>query len=364
LFAPFVGVLRNAGVKRVAGDIVADATWFRGVPYGAGWTADDLNDDYGAEVSAIAIEDNYAEIRVAPGAREGAAAEVTIVEPHTGLVLDNRVKTVAKGGTRRIDVTRLIGENVVHIFGEMPLGDKEMITEATVPKPASWFAAALKAELVRAGIAVDGLARSVRWPDAPPDTTAGTKLGDITSPPMRELVAAFMKPSQNLETNMVFSHVGEMSRTAEMPARRTSEELGVGALQEFLKKHGLPAEEVRLEEGSGLSRNNLATANATVALLTYMAKHPEGKAYEAGLPVAGVDGTLRRRMKGTPAEGKVHAKTGTLRYANSLSGYLTTAAGERLVFAAMLNRSIPVLGRPARDDLDELAVMLAGFAGK
>ncbi len=364
LFAPFVAVLRNAGVKRVAGDIVADATWFRGVPQGAGWTADDLNDDYGAEVSAISLEDNYAEIRVAPGAREGAAAEVTIIEPHTGLVLDNRVKTVAKGGVRRIDVTRLIGENVVHIFGEMPLGEKPAITEATVPKPASWFAAALKAELVRAGIAVDGLARGVRWPEAAPDTTAGAKLGEITSPPLRDLVAAFMKPSQNLETNMIFNHVGEMSRGPETPARRTSEELGVGALQEFLKKRGLPADEVRFEEGSGLSRNNLATANATVALLTYMAKHPEGKAYEAGLPVAGVDGTLRRRMKGTPAEGKVHAKTGTLRYANSLSGYLTTAAGERLVFAAMLNRSIPVLGRPARDDLDELAVLLAGFAGK
>jgi D-alanyl-D-alanine carboxypeptidase/D-alanyl-D-alanine-endopeptidase (penicillin-binding protein 4) len=138
----------------------------------------------------------------------------------------------------------------------------------------------------------------------------------------------------------------------------------VAALKEFLKKSGLPADEVRFDEGSGLSRNNLATANVTAGLLVVMAKHREAKAFEASLPIAGVDGSLRRRMKGTPAEGNVRAKTGTLRYANSLSGYVTTAAGERLAFSLMLNRSVPPAGRTARDEVDDIAVWLAGFGGK
>jgi D-alanyl-D-alanine carboxypeptidase/D-alanyl-D-alanine-endopeptidase (penicillin-binding protein 4) len=135
-------------------------------------------------------------------------------------------------------------------------------------------------------------------------------------------------------------------------------------LREFLKKNGLPAEEVRFEEGSGLSRNNLTTANATAALLKLMATHREAKTYVDSLPIAGGDGSLRRRMKGTPAEGNVRAKTGTLRYANSLSGYVTTAAGERLIFSLMLNRSVVPAGRTARDDIDDLAVWLAGMTSR
>jgi D-alanyl-D-alanine carboxypeptidase/D-alanyl-D-alanine-endopeptidase (penicillin-binding protein 4) len=135
-------------------------------------------------------------------------------------------------------------------------------------------------------------------------------------------------------------------------------------LKEFLQAKALPVDEVRFEEGSGLSRNNLATANATTALLKTMATHPEAKAFADSLPVAGVDGSLRRRMKGTAAEGNVRAKTGSLRYANSLSGYVTTAAGERLAFAVMINRGIQPAGRTAREDLDDVAVMLAGLGGR
>lgn len=368
IFDPIVAVLETAGVRKITGDIVADATWLYALPHGSGWTADDLNDYYGAEIAAITLEENYAELRVKPGARVGAPCEFALVQPHTGLVLDNRTTTIAKEGKRRIEAVRLIGENVVHVFGELPVGDKEEMLDVTVPRPASWFAAALKEALARKGIRVEGGTRSLRWPDAPAAgpgaKVAGVKLGEVSSPPLRELVATFMKPSQNLETDLIFAHLGQMRRGAEAPATRTAEESAVMVLKDFLKKNGLPADEVRFEEGSGLSRNNLATANATVALLKFMSTHAEAKSFAASLPVAGVDGTLRRRMKGTPAEGNVRAKTGSLRYANSLSGYVTTAAGERLAFSVMLNRSILPAGRAVRDELDDVAVMLAGLTVK
>ena len=86
--------------------------------------------------------------------------------------------------------------------------------------------------------------------------------------------------------------------------------------------------------------------------------------YFAGLPIAGVDGTLRNRMKKTPAAGNVHAKTGTLRWANSLSGYLTTAAGEKVAFSLMLNRYASPPDRSRTGELDAIAVLLAGFSGR
>ncbi len=364
IFEPFVATIAGAGVKRIAGDIVADGTFFRGVPTGAGWTADDLNDYYGAEVSALTVEDNYADLRIVPGANVGQPAAITLVQPHTGLVLDNRVTTTAAGSSRRIVVRRLIGEHVVHVFGEIPLKNAPVIDEATVPRPAQWFATALKAALEKRGIAVEGKARSVRWPDAPATGTNAVTLGELLSPQMQELVAAFMKPSQNLHTDLIFDYVGERSRAVDAPAWRSSEDCGVLALREFLRANKLEADDVRFEEGSGLSRNNLTSARATVALLSFMAKHREAEAFRASLPVAGVDGTLRRRMKASPAEGNLRAKTGTLRWANALSGYVTTVAGEQLVFSAMLNRMVVPAGRSAREDVDAIGEMLARFGGK
>jgi D-alanyl-D-alanine carboxypeptidase/D-alanyl-D-alanine-endopeptidase (penicillin-binding protein 4) len=351
-------------VRRIAGDIVADATWFHALPNGAGWTADDLNDSYGAAISAITLEQNYAEVRVTPAKGAGAPCEVALVQPHTGLTLDNRVVTAAAGGARRLVAQRLFDEPIVHLFGELPVGGKPEIVDVTVPRPADWYAAGLKEALGRRGIQVGGRARGVRWPDAPATSAVSVKLGDVVSPPMREVVMAFMKPSQNLETDLVFGHVGELQRQAATPPWRSTEELAVAALRDFLQRNALPAEEVRFEEGSGLSRNNLTTANATVALLAFMATHRLADDFVGSLPIAGVDGTLRTRMKGTVAEGNVRAKTGTLRYANSLAGFVTTGAGERLAFSVMLNRNTrQPPNRSVREELDDIAVMLARFPG-
>jgi D-alanyl-D-alanine carboxypeptidase/D-alanyl-D-alanine-endopeptidase (penicillin-binding protein 4) len=362
-FAPVVAVLVQAGLKRVTGDIVADATWFQSLPNGAGWTADDLNDSYGAEISAVSLEQNYAELRVTAGAESGQPCAIELLQPHTGLRLENRLVTSAGGGPRRVVAQRVVGESTVYLMGGLPVGGKPEMIDLTVPRPAAWYASGLKEALARRGIQVEGRARGVRWPEVPAVATGQVKLGETVSPPLRELVAAFMKPSQNLETDLIFGHLGELRRTAATPVGRSTGDLAVSALRDFLQANALPADEVRFEEGSGLSRNNLTTAHATVALLAHMARHRAAAAdFVAALPVAGVEGTLRARMKGTAAEGKVRAKTGSLRYANTLSGYVTSAFGERLAFSVMLNRnSGQPAGRSVRQELDDVAVWLAEF---
>ena len=149
-------------------------------------------------------------------------------------------------------------------------------------------------------------------------------------------------------------------------------------MNDFLAQVGVKKGDVLLEEGSGLSRRDVITPEATVALLSYMSRSRWAEVYKNALPVAGVDGTLQNRMKGTSAAGNVRAKTGSLRYVYTLSGYVTSAAGEHLAFSIMLNNYYSAeraaglrdssAGRPAppapRDDLDAIAIMLASFTGR
>ncbi|WP_158277635.1 D-alanyl-D-alanine carboxypeptidase/D-alanyl-D-alanine-endopeptidase [Opitutus sp. ER46] len=362
-FEPFVALVREAGIRRIRGDVIADGTWLRTTPQGAGWTADDLNDYYGAEISGVALEENYLDLRVGPGAVPGAPGVIELVQPLTGLQIDNRLTTVTESGARQVRVLRLPGERWVTVFGTVPAGGGEALEATTVPRPAEWFATGMKEALRRAGIEVTGRARGVRWPELTPDVRGARQLGEIVSPTLREMVSVLLKVSQNLRTDLLFATLGELERQPETSAWRTADELALTALGRFLREHDLRPGDVQFDEGSGLSRNNLVTADAMVRLLRFMAQHREAAAFADALPVAGRDGTLRGRMKGTPAEGQVQAKTGTLRWANSLSGYVTTAAGERLAFCFMLNRHVAPADHRTRDELDELAVMLARYRG-
>ncbi len=364
IFTPVVEVLRRAGVRRIAGDVVADATWFHQPPQGSGWTVDDLNDWYGAELSGVSLEQNYAELSLTPALVPGGEVSLAWRQSDAGLEVLARLQTVAADAPAQVVVRRLVGESRVHLWGSVPAGGRPELVNVTVPRPAEWYAAALRSALAREGIAVAGRARAARGPDPSPVPAGAVALGELTSPPLRELVADFMKPSQNLETDLIFGHLGETRRGVGTPAYGTGEALALEALREFLGRAGVDPAEVRFEEGSGLSRNNLLTARATVGLLAAMARHPAAKDFEASLPIAGRDGTLRTRLRGTAAEGNVKAKTGTLRWANAVSGYVTTAGGERLAFALLLNRHATEAGAPsAREELDEIVAMLAAYAG-
>lgn len=364
LLAPFITVLTNAGLHRVSGDLVADTTWFRGPPAGGSWCVDDLSDSEGAEVSALTLNDNLAQLRVTPGAKVLEACKLTLLQPHTGLKLVNRTQTITNGGAAHLTMWRSPGTKTLFVSGEVPLGGAAEMLDVPVPEPAAWFATALKAALAKHGITIKGKVRCVAWPEVPSwNETNLVTLAEIKSPPLREIIRAFMKPSQNLETDLVFDHTGEFLRATNAPSGQTSEQSAVAALEKFLATNGVPAG-LHFDEGSGLSRNNLTSANATVALLTLMTTNRCAQDFYEALPIAGVDGTIRRRMKNTPAFQNVHAKTGTLRWVNALSGHVTTAAGEKLVFSLMLNRYDSAPDRKRTDELDDIAVLLAGFTGR
>jgi D-alanyl-D-alanine carboxypeptidase/D-alanyl-D-alanine-endopeptidase (penicillin-binding protein 4) len=144
----------------------------------------------------------------------------------------------------------------------------------------------------------------------------------------------------------------------------TTEELGLRAMSSLLGELSPCSGDVLLEEGAGLARRDLVPAASIVALLSWMSHHKCADIFRESLPVAGMDGTLRGRMKNTLAASNVRAKTGTLKFVNALSGYATTAAGERLAFSILLNNYSPSDGSdPASSSLDSILGMLVSFTG-
>ena len=151
--------------------------------------------------------------------------------------------------------------------------------------------------------------------------------------------------------------------TATAATTRTSEAAGLEVVKTFLRDAAVNPSSLVLSDGSGLSRGDMITADATVQLLTYMRRHRYANAFREALPIAGIDGTLRNRFRGTVAENNLRAKTGTLSTASSLSGYVTTAAGEELIFSIIVN-NYPEDTNPVAACIDPIALLLASFAVK
>jgi len=197
------------------------------------------------------------------------------------------------------------------------------------------------------------------------DSTGLVEVTNLQSPPLSLIAANTLKPSQNLYTELVLRTLGKVSAAPATAANvnRTSEEAGIEIVKLFLREAGLIPSTLVLTDGSGLSRNDMITAAATIQLLTYMHRHRYAAVFRDALPIAGVDGTLRNRFKGTPAENNLRAKTGTLSSATSLSGYVRDAAGEQLAFSIMVN-NYPEGADVRASCIDPIALLLTSFAGK
>jgi D-alanyl-D-alanine carboxypeptidase/D-alanyl-D-alanine-endopeptidase (penicillin-binding protein 4) len=359
-----------SGVKRVEGDLVGDETYFTGPQYGAGWEWEDLQWWYGAEVSALTANDNALDLSVKPGAQVGAPALITTGPPDPLLTIVNRVTTAEKGTRRNLTVYRGLAADELRISGSIALDDKGYSAGIGISRPALLFAYLLRSSLAQRGVTITGKTRTVapsisaNTKNTEPSAATSIEVTSLQSPPLSLIAAQTLKPSQNLYTELILRTLGKVvAPTTAVNTDRTSEAAGIEVVKAFLREAAVSPPRLVLTDGSGLSRNDMVTAEATLQLLTYMHRHRYASVFRDALPIAGVDGTLRNRFKGTLAENNLRAKTGSLSSAASLSGYVTTAAGENLVFSIMVN-NFPEDIEPRAVCIDPIAVLLASFAGK
>jgi D-alanyl-D-alanine carboxypeptidase/D-alanyl-D-alanine-endopeptidase (penicillin-binding protein 4) len=361
--APFADSVAFAGIRRVRGDVVGDASFLGAELRGPGWSPDNVDEPYAAPPSALGAAENRIRLIVEPGERVGSPARWRI-EPASDFYAISSVVVTARPGTRtRIEVRRGRSRGVVELSGTIPITRGAWGTWLVVEEPAVFAAGLLRRLLDARGVVVTGGTRSV-VEDAPErarlmlrrsrqrDDPFRGALAVRRSPPLDALVTMINHRSHNLSAELAFRAIGRVARNAGTFAA------GAQAVAEFLTRDvGIPVSDVQVTDGSGLSLLDEATPRALVRLLAHM-RRPEGSAFYRSLPLFG-DG-YTDRLAGTAAAGRLRAKTGTLSTVSALTGYLTTLEGEELAFALIVNDAPSI--RRARDVQDSVSVRLSQFA--
>ena len=328
------------GVKEIGGDIIGDDSWYLWEPYAEGWAVDDPQYDFGAPVSALAVNDNTVTVTMLPGAHAGDPATVVIDPAIEYYNIENRVVTAAAGTVSRISFERSPGGFHLRVWGALPLDDRGHSISLAVEDPALFAAMALRQALTARGVHVTGeaVARHL-YPNEvtdlkqaqPVPEPARTELARRTSAPLVEDLRAALKESINLHAEMALRAVGRARRGI------GSREAGLEELRAFLDEAGVARDAADLNDGSGLSRLNLVSPSAVVALLRYMHRSPVREDWISLLPVGGQDGTLSGRFKESAAAGRIFAKTGTLSHASAISGYARRPGGGMIAFSILVN---------------------------
>ncbi|WP_426700293.1 D-alanyl-D-alanine carboxypeptidase/D-alanyl-D-alanine endopeptidase [Rhodanobacter sp. Col0626] len=353
------------GLRFVHGDLIADDSYFAGPSFGSGWEAGDLQSWFAVPSSALSVQENVIEATLVPGAASGRAARLTFEPADAGFVLAGQIRTTQARTPNDINLYRAPGERTLHAFGSIALGTPAQHFKLAMVDPALQAGAQLRQALRRHGIQLTGKLRAAHWPqDDAIMPTDNNVLGEVLSPALRDILQSGLKRSQNLYLQNLLLLAG-----AHVPVTtigfKSTESRAIDAMDALLVRIGIAPSSSLIGEGTGLSRRDLVTPNAMARVLTYLAAQPYAEMVRQALPIAGVDGTLIGHMRRTAAEDNVHAKTGSMAYVHCLAGYVTTATGERLAFAIMLNNyQRPDHAPSAGSDVDAIAVLLANYRGR
>lgn len=315
----------GAGLTAVKGDLVVDDSYFGGNANGPGWTGDEERAPFEPRIGALSINQNQVTLVIAPGATVGAQAQVS-KEPITQRVrLYNLAATSAAGKPRSIAVVRDEADTRWEIRGTTPVGASPARRPVTVDQPALYAGDVLRRALEERGVefANGSQVRLGEWPDS------ARVLKTYHSAPLRDVLAVMLKDSDNFVAEMVLYALGAHVLGGGNGA-------GQAAVADFVVRMGLSGD-FFLRDACGLSAENQLTPELIVGLLAAMTGHPDGEMFRASLAVAGTDGTLADRMTGTPAEGRVSAKTGSLLVSSTLSGYVTRGDGSERIFSILMN---------------------------
>jgi len=339
------------GVKEISGDIVGDDSYFPRDRYPNGWEIDDMVWEYGAAISAIVLDDNTVQLTLTPGDKAGDRVDAVVAPTAPEFTVDNQVITSAAGVKPDLTLKREPGSNVVTLLGTLPAKSNQRKLTLAIQEPALHAAAMLKRLLEDRGIKVSGTVRQLSLPPGPPEGEKRVVLAEHLSIPLRQSVKLVNKISQNLHTETLLRTAARQNGVWNTP-----EDLANFAAS-FYSIAGIPPGDVVQTDGSGLSRHDLVTPRAVVALLLYVQKQPWFGAYFESLPVAGIDGTLEDRMKNSIAVGRLHAKTGSVEHVRTRSGYADLPSGRRLVFS-FLSNNMGSKSHEATDALDALSIAM------
>ena len=357
--------LYGRGIRRVEGNVIGDESYFRGDSVGDGWQWTDMQWYFGAEASALTVNENQIEVNLVPSSKTGEPAVVSTSDAESYVTVENRMVTRERGEPTTIGLHRGLSDNNIQVWGEFAPGSKGFGARLSVHDPALWAAKIFLDALKKRGIVITGQAqgRDSRHPRSQRfDPSQAVELAGVTSQPLSEIARKTNKESNNLYAELILRTLGRergemLGQPEQIGRERGDDETGLAVIRLWLTRAGISTERIALHDGCGLSRLDLVTPESTVRLLLSLSKTASSQAFRQSLPIAGRDGTLGGRLK--TLSDRVSAKTGSLTYTNSLSGYLTNAEGEQVAFSILCNDQTS--RGNATKVIDEITALLASF---
>ncbi len=316
--------LRKKGIRMVQGNIVVDDTFFDDIRLGESWMWDEEPFPFSAQIGALSVEGNTVAVKVEPN-RIGKPPRVTVVPGKGYMRVINNARTVSGKGAS-LTINRTLGKNELLITGEIGVQHKGVLERRTVEDPARFTGTLLQEVLKKRGIKFHPHSKVI----------AGTKgkqakeVKRVESATLDRLLQQTIKEDNPFYAEMLLKQLGAQI------SDEGSAEAGIGVISDFARKQGIDLN-YRQKDGSGLSRMNVISPQSLVQLLQVMENHPDKAQFTSLLSLAGVEGALGDRMKGTPAEKNVRAKWGEMVGVSGMVGRVTAGNGDELAFAIMLN---------------------------
>ncbi|WP_204911244.1 D-alanyl-D-alanine carboxypeptidase/D-alanyl-D-alanine endopeptidase [Microlunatus spumicola] len=348
--------VRAAGITKVTGKLVADGSFFDAQRYHPAWSTSYASSYYAAQTAALTVAPNAdldtgtVIVKVKGGSR-GSRPKISTT-PGIAKKYVRLVGSPSTTGSTSLSLSRASGGNAITVRGHVRAGTT-WSGLVTVDKPELYAAAVFREELKRQDITVVGGTKLGTTP-----ATKRTRVARDRSVPLSQLLVPFLKLSNNLHAEALTKTMGAQGGApGSWPA-------GVARTTAYLRDLGVPTKGLDLVDGSGLSRRDRVTPLTLASTLVEVRDEPWWSAFDAALPVAGVDshwvgGNLRHRMNGTRAADNAHAKTGSLTGVTALSGYVKGRDGRRYAFSILSNYA----GATPRPMENEVVVALAGWRG-
>src|SRR5574341_644557 len=344
--------VRAHGVRRITGRVVGDGSYFEPTLVHPGWNNWDLHWWYAAPVSGLAFNDNSTEFRITPGDSVDQPPRISWTPELSLFTFENRARTVPadSGSTIADNFYRAPGTWDIWAEGTVALGSGLDVESFAVPDPNRYAARALAGALQARGVSIEGGTTSTTDSLAYRGARSGSALAEYHGRPLGDIIFPILNVSQNTFAEYLLKILGRELRGT------GSWEAGLDVERGFLVDSvGLDSTSFALSDGSGLSASNLVSPAAFVRLLDYMRRHPKAAPFLAALPRSTQPGSLRRRFVGTPVEGQVVAKTGSIARVNTLSGYIERPGGKWYTFSIQANaHTVP--GRDILAQIDSIVV--------
>ncbi|MBD2755311.1 D-alanyl-D-alanine carboxypeptidase/D-alanyl-D-alanine endopeptidase [Spirosoma validum] len=353
--------VRAAGIRRIQGTIVGDASLYTDLTTPTTWPYGDLGNYYGASLSALNINENLYRVFFRPGKTIGTSASVLRTDPLLPyLIFRNTVTTDAANTGDQVNILGAPFQNQQWLTGKVPMGEpaNEFSVKGALPDPAYFTAYALQNQLVQTNVTISNPPTSIGSGLSTTISTSGkrTVLNQHKSPVLTELIQQTNFQSINL-------YAEALLRTTALTLNKTvqSTDASLKILANYWKEKGVNLDGFRIRDGSGLSAVGALTADNMTGILSAMGREKSFPAFYETIPIVGQTGTVRSLARGTAAAGNVRAKSGSIEGVRAYAGYFTTANGERMSFCVLVNKFTPGQNRIVTNELEKIFVAMVNM---